>query len=244
MTKISHQRPKQKRIYWDEHDKETIFKNALECAERHPTKSPLSIFKKAQEIAIQKKELSHEKKRNITTLSMVPWFEPRLKEAIKNNKNPEPEIIKINKEISEFSTDELLTEIVKRALSSSIKSIVDGVSREIIGHVANANFKSHTIVPTKRRKKVFIIGLIDSQQSIIKEEFGNDLDLSFIKESVNGDWIKQKANNSDYTIAMTGFISHSQYDSAKSAAGDKFVTLNRGISSLKSELIKIRDSNE
>lgn len=234
-------RTNSKRIYWDDNDKEILFRNALKCLERHPTKSPLSIFKKAQEIAIQNKELSHEKKRNIASLSVIPWFEPRLKEAIKNIKNPEPEIIKVNKGIGEFSTDELLSEIVKRALSDNIKEIINGVSREIIGHIANINNQQKTIqAKTINKKKVFIIGLLDSQQAIISNEFGDCFDFTFMKDSMNGDWIKQRASNADHTIIMTGFVSHSQHYSAKAAAGDKLIILNRGMFSLKEELIKIK----
>lgn len=216
-----------KRVRWGDEDKEALIQRGVEVRRRHPSLSMLQVFNKAQNIAIDQKDLSHEKRRNITTLSMVPWFES---EVVSRIKNPSPEIIKIEKSLADFSTDELLRELGERVLKPILSQMIQLPTQSTTSTTSKK--------PTRARlPKIVIVGLLNEQRQTIKNKF-NDLNLTFAEG--NGSDLQDKVKHADHVILMTKFIRHAAQEIAKSSGRAQLSYVNGGVNELSRKLGEIR----
>lgn len=82
--------------------------------------------------------------------------------------------------------------------------------------------------------KIAVVGLIPTQQSIIKEEYGSRLKITFISaDELKGSKCADRMKGADAIFVMTGFISHA---AVMKQFKDKTRNCNGGMTGLKKEI--------
>lgn len=228
------------RIFWTDDEKQIIIDNAVEAYQRHPGITMLSLFKKAQEIAIQKKELGHDRKRKIASTSTVPWFEESVKDRLERAKAPKTEFVTVNKTIDSFSNEEIFNEAIRRISKHPVFcSIAENfISRIISEFVAQSSKTMAQPQPPKAQprtesKKILIVGPLPEQGLAISNKFP---DMDIVTETSDRAKFNQ---NADYIILMTKFISHKSEDLAKQCDA-AIIRVKGGVSSVIEAIETIR----
>ncbi|AVH85178.1 hypothetical protein RsoM2USA_250 [Ralstonia phage RsoM2USA] len=83
---------------------------------------------------------------------------------------------------------------------------------------------------------IVVAGLKGHQITEVENEFRDKAQIKFWTVDENPHQLKVVCRDADYTIMMTKFISHSHEQTAKSAAGDRMLRVDGGISMLKSAI--------
>lgn len=91
---------------------------------------------------------------------------------------------------------------VRAGLRAAVVEEVDLAAKSVEAIVQEA------IAPVGPRKKVLVVGLISNQMSLIEQEFGDELDISFAGAD-ELQRIQTAAKQVDAVFEMTKFISHS-----------------------------------
>lgn len=203
-----------KRIYWTDEDREVLITTGVEVMLRHPQLSMLQTFKKAQNIAINQKKLSPDKKRKINAMSAIPWFEEEVVERYKSQtEEKEPTERIVEKPIHDFSTDEIIAELCRRFTTPIIGRIAQIASAEIVEQLTHTPKKQHS-APRTRKPKIVIVGLLPEQQKLTQSKFPH-LNFAFAPNH-GGTNLANQAREADHVVLMTKFISHTAQERIKS----------------------------
>jgi hypothetical protein len=229
-----------KRIRWTDEEKGMIAENVAKDYKmtRGTCFSWLQSLKRAQ------KCLPEDRRRKIVAISAVPWLEEMVLKIVNEEKQTqEPKIIE--KSIRDFSTEELITELVDRLILKKLAKQNEIVVNQVIGVLGKSINES--IKPPKAKQKdlvsaattkVSIFGLLPKQENEIKKEMDGVMDIYFSKPSStpSSSQISDKVNNSKAVILMTKFISHGLQDAVKKIDASKVRYCNGGLSQLKDML--------
>lgn len=205
---------KQKRVYWNDFDRSALIEEGLVVRREHPDLGLLGVFHKAQERAIQSRQLGHDKKRNVNTITMVPWFKKAIHERVKEGPRA-PEPVKVEKKISDFTTEEIMTELIARLIRPVVYDTMTRVAPELVGQIA-AVMRSQSqasVMARLHRKKLVVVGLKDGLWRGVEDKFPN-VDFKFAPPD-GGLNLREKVKGADATLVMVRFTSHSAQDMIK-----------------------------
>lgn len=145
---------------------------------------------------------------------------------------PEPEPVM---DISAFGTDDLVRELIARIITNvSIhleQSIRDALTPVPIEIPQTSAGRVNPVKRKERQIRIGIAGLLPQQQQIIKKEFGDEIDVRFLRQQGND---LKFFGNYDHVLCMRGAMSHGQTDKIKSMKIP--YTLCSGMSDLKEKL--------
>jgi len=219
-----------RKIFWTEEEKDIIINHGIKLLERHPRMSWLDLCRKAQEIAINNKELDHERKREFKTNIQIEWF---IKNVTKQKEHkPKETIITIEKTLNDFATDQIITHLYRKHLEPKLKETITNTISEIL-----KGFKP-TVTPiiTKPTKpKILIIGMLPNQFVIIQKEYEQHFELKGAHEITGTN--RNIADTADKVIMLTKFVSHSTQNMIPK---EKLIYADGGITNVRSTLEKLR----
>lgn len=89
-----------------------------------------------------------------------------------------------------------------------------------------------------KRPKVFILGLLPGQVTMIAEEFKDALDLRFA-QSGNPQRVAKMSSFADAAIVMGSFTDHATMNAVKNSGCKKFIQLQGGLTRLRDELTRL-----
>jgi hypothetical protein len=222
-----------KRIHWDQVDKLAVAEATIHHQRIYPGSSILRSVRAAQDV------LPPEKHRNLrTTDDIGAWISEFMQLAqamIDKRKQAEtppeaPESTPVAPSDPEIPLLEMplekLTELwLGRFFDEYLAPKIEAKADELftaktlllidqINVLQGKKSRLHLQVPEDIRRavqmRVLIFGLIGSQVTRIKKDFGDKLDLTFAEASVNTDSLIGLSKNTDVGIIMTRFVDHSR----------------------------------
>lgn len=247
-------KPKQKRVYWDDTDKQVLIDEAFKIRTLDPGESLSSALKKAMSF------LPQEKKRTIVSLKQVEWFTRGIKEKYDElNKTGTPQIITVKEPqkdpsdiVKEMGVQDLyrhipadkMLQLMMIHITSKFGEIADSIKSIELSLMEMATRPtqqtpkpaSKPVIPANPTKQVItIIGVLPDQENRVRELLINKpIKVHFINSGRdNGVPIPA----SDCIFLMTRFTSHCTQIKAKNS-GAKVVFVDGGMSSLTQELVK------
>lgn len=145
-------------------------------------------------------------------------------------------------DISEFSTEDLMRELLARVLSNVTRSFDQSLREVLTPHsipigvrVEVSDDKNPTESATKKiLPRIGIVGLLPNQQKLIRNEFAEDIDVRFLRQQHNdlkffGDY--------KHVLCMRGFMSHAHTEKIKSMKLP--FTMCSGMSDLRDKLTEL-----
>jgi hypothetical protein len=150
------------------------------------------------------------------------------------------------KVVAQLALKELVPELVAQVEHAVERAVVraNGVKIDSFSHLAAPTPSTYTKPPVsapveakKPKKRVLILGLLPEQQQYVMREYGNELDLRFLKgqDGVPIPNVRNNAREADFVIGMNKFIRHGDEHAAKQVA-KAYMTLYGGISGLRDVL--------
>ena len=124
---------------------------------------------------------------------------------------------------------------IRAGLRAAVVEEVDLAVKSAEGIVQEA------ISPVGPRKKVLVVGLISNQMSMIEQEFGDELDISFAGAD-ELQRIQTAAKNADAVFEMTKFISHSTEGAIRKVTAN-LVRVPGGMTNLRTALTEFYVNN-
>ena len=230
----------QKRIWWDEWEKEALIQIAVDLAKSKPGMSMTALLAEAQRTAVHNGKLKQERMRKVIRLGSVKWFTTKVTECLREAQTPKIQTVKIEKNIGDFPMEEIVGEVMKRALGPVIETIttnaVSKIVSQVIPHIKSIverriAAQDNASKPNARPIKVLIAGLNGDQQSEVKQSYDGLFDLSFVGNSVDPGY-RSKVVTTDHIVLMTKFIDHAIQTTAKNLAASKIKYVNGGMTDL------------
>ena len=136
----------------------------------------------------------------------------------------------VTSELDKALKDVFVTlELQKHTLSVEVNKEIERIAKDVMPTIELVEDASDL------RFSVVIIGLIASQENVIKEKFGKKLKLSFVtsQQASRNKGLTMKYRNANAIIGMSGFMSHSgSFNQFK----HKFKAVSGGMTSLINEL--------
>lgn len=123
--------------------------------------------------------------------------------------------------IADFSTEDMVAEIVRRAISTVTEQIKAQVALQMTpqivatGRPPRAHNPFGVTEPRTEKPRVLIVGPLVGQQRELRGAHEGWLDLAFIESSENPARVAEVGFAADHIILWTNFISHAHQDQAK-----------------------------
>lgn len=204
-----------------------------------------------QAVRIAQELLPADRRRNITTLSLVPWLKESVA-AVQNKqvlatKNSEVEKAKT---ITEIPVDDLVQRIIKgltphlekivteKLSSAKIQSAMDSAMnsylKELTGGMSAIGKKAAVEASRSERKKVVLVNLLASQYEEVKSEYHELFDLVlWCDKDDSYTSLRTHASNAYRIFGMTDFMRHSVDKFLATHAKERYVRFTGGVSTLK-----------
>jgi len=155
--------------------------------------------------------------------------------------------------LSEMSLPSI-DEALKTAVEAAVQAIADRMIGEITDLVKIGLAKSmpgiaalatpaverppEKIVPREKLPKIVIVGLLNDQISVVKDEFSGFVDVVALPKNATTNAIKANCAYAAATFVMTGFVSHQDSRAAKENTKGDFFPVTGGMSALKNVIGK------
>jgi hypothetical protein len=204
-----------------------------------------------QALRIAEELLPEDRRRNITTMSLVPWLQDSLA-LRKSREQAASEKIEVanNRNITEIPVDELvqriiagitphLEKIVTEKLSSAkIQSAMDSAMnsylKELTGGMNAIGKKAAVEASRHERKKIVLVNLLASQYEEVKSEYHELFDLIlWCDKDDSYTSLRTHASNAYRIFGMTDFMRHSVDKFLATHAKERYVRFTGGVSTLK-----------
>lgn len=191
----------------------------------------------------------------IRSMKATTAFEPiidRIKQLMKEKKKapeqpelpPKVQIVDrfIPKSLTEFSTEELQSEIYRRQFEPLLKEMVGSVTEKMSNqlNILFSNLVNEEESDNEERKvlpRILVVGLMPKQEEEVSREYGEFYDFKFHKDKAIGN-LGNVAKKCDRVILMTKFVSHNHQNMIKNA-GVELLYCNGSVSELKNLLEKL-----
>ena len=241
-------KPSQKRVYWDHADKERICKQVILLRKDHPSWTELQCIRHIAENA-----LPEDKRRNITTMSTVPWFPElyRITKKLMGEEEQPPEPTEPPKEEKKEPTpqeiisklpDEVViaeAEIRKFRATKNVEMCLLELATMPSSKTAEQP-RQIPKLPEKRKPTLVVIGLKSGLNHELKMEFQDRAHMEFYGAN---EYSRNMPAAARYFMA-TSFIPHKWDDRLKvNGLLEKTTKIKGGISSFRDRIREFLNEN-
>lgn len=250
---------KKPKVFWTTREKELVSVEMANRMMKNPGESTLHVVQEAQS-----KVLPAERHRTIKTVTMVKdVVEDAFKRFKKLQDEPAPappetidhspftpanlsslQSMALHADIGmamttlvEVFADAFATKVVDKFIQRLSELAPTTADPNPMLKVATESLVSAMKRPARVKLPTIVVaGLKGHQITEVENEYKDKAQIKFWTVDENPHQLKVICREADYTIMMTKFISHSHEQTAKSAAGDRMLRVDGGISILKSTI--------
>lgn len=238
------------KIFWSDEEKALLCSEAARQLYSLNASSKLAALNQAQEA-----KLPSHRRRSIVALTSLTWFTEGIQRELDALRaavlqeaatpptpvHPDPQTMGL----------EQLYPLLRRRLVSELASFISDVLQEVKWPAAMQQPETAAVVGTSllrtvlspppagpRLPSVLVVGLRGGQMEEVRRDFSKRLDLRFFGSDENKEKLRSMCEQTDVSIAMTDFISHSHEDILSKRA-KRYVRSAGGLTRLKDVLRSI-----
>jgi hypothetical protein len=219
-----------KKIYWSKEDRTKVLIRAVEIRKQRLGLNLLECIRKAQTV------LPHALHRPFKThASCVDLTKELRTMAAKPEAPPVPPPTPEPPPAPRLSIEDLLERVAEEfadRLMLKLNVALKQRATAVLGHAALAITEADRV----RKRRVLVIGPLDSQFAMLEKEFGKLLDLRLGRKDASAAALTSISTSADVVVLWVDFISHAVQDYVPK---EKVVFVNGGMDALRAKLEEV-----